>query len=128
MPGRLPADTLERLERALRESTAAHALLALHHQPLAVGSPWIDRYPLQEAQVFFAVVDRHQEVRGIAWGHVHQDFEAERNGVRLLGSPSTVANSLPGRTEFTPDLAGPACRWLELGPGGEIETGLVRPR
>ena len=44
----------------------------------------------------------------------------------LLGSPSTVANSLPGTEKFALDLAGPACRWLELGLDGSVSTGLMR--
>ncbi len=123
--GRLPDSTLEQLDRRLREGADAHALLALHHQPVPVGSPWIDRYPLLESEAFFSVVERHATVRGVVWGHVHQDVEMRRNGVLLLGSPSTVANSLPGKTEFTLDLTGPACRWLVLTADGGIETGLL---
>jgi hypothetical protein len=29
---------------------------------------------------------------------------------------------------FTLDLGGPACRWLELGVDGSVETGLLRVR
>ena len=125
VPGRLSESTLEQLDRRLREGADAHALLALHHQPMPVGSPWIDRYPLLEPEAFFDVVDRHACVRGVVWGHVHQEFERLRNEVLLLGSPSTVANSLPGKSEFTLDLTGPACRWLVLSPDGAIETGLL---
>jgi hypothetical protein len=46
--------------------------------------------------------------------------------VTVLGSPSSVANSLPVRETFTLDLGGPACRWLELSSKGTIETGLLR--
>ena len=48
-----------------------------------------------------------------------------RKGAILLGGPSTVANSLPHHEEFTPDLSGPACRWLELHSDGKLETGLI---
>ena len=127
VPGRLSEPTLAQLDRRLGEGGDVHALLALHHQPVPVGSVWIDRYPLLDPGAFFDVIDRHPQVRGVVWGHVHQDFELRRNGVLLLGSPSTVANSLPGRPKFTPDLSGPACRWLELTADGAIETGLLRP-
>lgn len=128
VPGRVSPDTLDSLETELGKPGAEHVLLALHHQPVPVHSPWIDRYPLEAPETLFEVIDRHPRVRGVVWGHVHQEFRAERNGVALLGSPSTVANSLPGRAVFTLDLAGPACRWLELGPEGQIETGLLRPQ
>jgi hypothetical protein len=38
-----------------------------------------------------------------------------------------VANTLAGRDAFTLDLGGPACRWLEFGADGTIETGVLRP-
>ena len=126
--GRFSAACLERLERDLRANASRFVLLALHHQPLAVGSLWIDRYALERAEAFWSVVDRYPQVRGVAWGHVHQDFDTQRGELRLLGAPSSVANSLPEREAFTLDLAGPACRWLELGAEGAIETGLLRAR
>lgn len=123
--GRFAPQALERLDRLLGRG-AAHVLLALHHQPVPVGSAWIDRYALESAEAFLDVVDRHPRVRCIVWGHVHQDYEAVRNGVLLLGSPSTAVNSLPKAECFTLDLGGPACRWLELGPDGGVATGLLR--
>ena len=124
--GELGAPALERLDRLLRESTAGHALIALHHHPVPMGADWIDRYPLARPGALLGLLDRHPRVRCVAWGHVHQDFEARRAGMLLLGSPSTVANSLPGTGTFALDLTGPACRWLELGPDGSVATGLVR--
>lgn len=123
--GRFAPQALERLDRCLRRG-AAHVLLALHHQPVPVNAPWIDRYALESAAAFLDVVDRHARVRCITWGHVHQDFESVRNGVLLLGSPSSAVNSLPNVESFTLDLGGPACRWLELGPDGGVATGLLR--
>jgi Icc protein len=124
--GRLRPQALEQLEQCLGRGRAEHVLLALHHQPVPVNAPWIDRYALGSADAFLAVVDRHPRVRCIIWGHVHQDFESVRNGVLLLGSPSTAVNSLPNAERFTLDLGGPACRWLELGVDGSIATGLLR--
>jgi Icc protein len=117
---------LEQLERFLRKGPDQHVLLALHHQPVPVNSQWIDRYGLEPAEAFWDLIDRHPRVRCITWGHVHQDFEALHRTVTLLGSPSSVANSLPVRETFTLDLGGPACRWLELSSKGTIETGLLR--
>ena len=129
-PGRIdgviPRGDLAKLKDGLRRSSAAHVLLALHHQPVPVGSPWIDKYALSDPEWLLTLLDAEPRLRALAWGHVHQDFEAERRGVRLLGAPSTVANSLPGRESFTLDVAGPACRWLRLAADGAVETGLLR--
>ncbi len=117
---------LDQLEHCLSSSTAAFTLVALHHQPVPVNSFWIDRYALEEPQSFLHVLDSNPRVRCVAWGHVHQEFQSMRGEVHLLGSPSTVANSLKEMLRFTLDEAGPACRWLELTAEGEIETGLLR--
>lgn len=117
---------LERFDASMRGSDAEHILVALHHQPVPVNSPWIDRYALEEPERFLNYVDREKRVRGVAWGHVHQSFFADRKGVSFLGAPSSVANSLPEKQKFTLDLAGPSCRWMELGDDGAVRTGVMR--
>lgn len=117
---------LAALRKGLSARPAHHVLVALHHQPLAVGSPWIDKYALQAGDALLGCLAADGRVRCVLWGHVHQDFRAEREGMILLGAPSTVANGQPGREKFTLDELGPACRWLQLGPDGEVDTGLLR--
>lgn len=118
---------LEWLVHGLRRSPARQVLLALHHQPVPVASPWIDKYALRDPGPFLDVLERDGRVRCVTWGHVHQDFRAQRGEMILLGSPSSVANGLPGGEKFMLDPAGPACRWFELGEDGGVETGLLRP-
>jgi Icc protein len=125
--GRFEARQLDRFEEALARGSGP-ALVALHHQPWPVGSPWIDRYALAEPERFHALVKAHDRIRLVLWGHVHQAIRLDIGPGQVgLGAPSTVSNSLPGQPRFTIDPAGPACRWLELFPGGEFETGLLRP-
>lgn len=123
--GRLSRRMLRGLERILGAADGKPKLVALHHQPVAVGSAWIDRYPLLEADAFLRLTDACADVRAVVWGHVHQAFDGRRCGTAMLGGPSSVINSLPGVCEFTPDPAGPACRWLELMPSGDISTGII---
>ena len=123
--GSLSTECLDRLESSLGRHPGSPTLVALHHQPVHVNSPWIDRYALERPEPFMELLDRHPDIRCVAWGHVHQAFETELNGRLLLGAPSTAANSLPNARAFTPDMSGPACRWLELSGGGEVITGLL---
>ena len=125
--GSFSQQALEQLDEHLRGSSAEFILVALHHQPVPVNAAWIDRYALENPGLFFNFIDRDNRIRSIIWGHVHQDFRTQRNGVVLLGAPSTAANSLPQTRRFTPDLAGPCCRWLELRTNGTVETGILRP-
>ena len=123
--GRLSEEMLTELEEHLDENTQRPCLIALHHQPIAIGSPWIDKYPLIEPQAFLQIIDQHPNVKAVIWGHVHQVFETNRNGTAMLGSPSSAINGLPGEQKFTPDPTGPAFRWLELKADGILLSGIA---
>jgi len=123
--GELAAATLSGLKVILEQDAGRPRLLAVHHQPLEVGSPWIDKYRMFESQAFLELIDQHEDIKAVVWGHVHQVFDLYRNGTAMLGSPSSAINSLPGAPKFTADPAGPAFRWLELGVGGALKTGIV---
>jgi Icc protein len=74
----------------------------------------------------FAVVERFAQVRGLLWGHIHQEFDQQRKGVRLLASPSTCVQFKPGSEEFQVDSTAPGYRWLRLHANGRLETGVSR--
>lgn len=120
--GTLSEASLAALDEALANAGKRHALVCLHHHPVPMSSRWLDRVALSNAQDFFSVIDRHANVRGIVWGHVHQSFDALRNGVRLLATPSTCAQFLPRAEQFELDRRPPAYRTLELKPDGSIAT------
>lgn len=120
--GHLRRAELARLDAALREHPERYALICLHHQPVPVSSTWLDRLMLDNADAFFEVIDRHAQVRGILWGHVHQPFDTLRNCVRLFASPSTCIQFKPSCGEFTLDNQPPGYRWLEFQDNGEIST------
>lgn len=124
--GHLGAEQLDLLDRRLSQHPAHHALVCLHHHPVAVGSAWIDRIGVADADALFAVLDRHPQVRALVWGHVHQAFDGERNGVRLLGSPSTCIQFQPGSTDFALDRRPAGFRWLQLHASGCMDTAVVR--
>ncbi len=124
--GHLTADSLHWLASALTARPQAPTLLALHHQPVPVGSPWLDEIGLNNAADLFAILDHQPQVRGLVFGHIHQAFSAERKGVALLGAPSTCIQFLPGSKDFALDAATPGYRWLELHPDGGIDTGIER--
>jgi len=123
--GRLAGHILEQLEKVLQREPRRPKVVALHHQPVPVGSPWIDRYRLLEPEAFLQLIDQAPGVRAVVWGHIHQGYAADRNGIAMLGGPSSVINSLPGAHKFTPDSRGPACRWLELREDETVRTGIM---
>jgi 3',5'-cyclic-AMP phosphodiesterase len=122
--GHLRPAELARLDAALREHPQQHALICLHHQPVPVGTAWLDRLMLDNPGTLFEIIEKHPNVRALLWGHIHQDFDSMRNGVRLLASPSTCIQFRPGCADFTLDDRPPGYRWLELHSDGRIDTGL----
>ena len=124
--GHLAAAELERLDAQLGAHPDHHALVCLHHQPVPMGSRWLDTMAVDNAAELFAVLDRHPQVRGLLWGHVHQDFDQDRKGVRLIASPSTCVQFAPGSADFALDETPPGYRWLQLHANGRIDTGVVR--
>ena len=123
--GWLEDDELDRLERELVAAAAQHVLVGMHHQPIPVGSPWLDAVGLVNADALLACLGRHRNVRGLLSGHVHQAFDAVHRGLRVLSTPSTCAQFTPRTSSCVMDLRPPGFRFLRLLPTGEIDTEVV---
>ena len=114
------------LRQSLEESRDRHALVCLHHHPVDIGCTWLDGQRVHDAGLLFSVLDDFSHVRGLLWGHIHQQVERERNGVRLMGSPSTCIQFAPGQEDFKLDRLNPGYRWLQLHSDGSIDSGVSR--
>ena len=123
--GALSDAALAALSRSLASSGDRHVLVCLHHHPVVMQSRWLDTVGLDNPDDLFRILDAHTNVRALTWGHVHQAWEGERRGVRLLATPSTCTQFLPEADDFAVDTRPPAYRILELAAGGSIETGVV---
>lgn len=119
--GRLSKNELVRLDSALSKSRK-HAMVCLHHHPIAMGSRWLDGVGLADAQDFWQVIDTHAHVRAVVWGHVHQAFDGKRGDVRLFATPSTGAQFLPNSDRYAVDSLPPAYRGFELHDDGRIDS------
>ena len=123
--GHLKDAQLQRLEQIL-SSGDRHTLVCMHHQPVKVGSAWIDTMAIDNPDSLFEIIDRHPHVRGLLWGHVHQTYDTFRNGVRLMASPSTCVQFAPGIDTFQVDEEPPGFRLLALLPDGGIRSEVLR--
>jgi len=97
-------------------------LLAVHHPPLPVGSPWIDGIGLRNATELLAMLERFPNVSVTVSGHVHQAFDSQRGALRVLATPSTCAQFTPRTLKFALDARPPGYRWLHLAPDGRWDT------
>ncbi|MFK4753630.1 3',5'-cyclic-AMP phosphodiesterase [Oceanobacter antarcticus] len=124
--GELSDTELARLESALSEAPELHTLVCFHHHPVSMQCRWIDTIGLRNSAELMSVVSRFANVRGLLWGHVHQQSDQMVGDLRLLSTPSTCVQFAPNTVEFTIDRLSPGFRWLDLLPDGQIETDIKR--
>jgi Icc protein len=126
--GELGQAELALLEQTLQSARdeGLYTLVCLHHQPVTIGCAWLDEQMVADATAFFDVLDRYPGVRGVLWGHVHQQIDWQRKGVSLMASPSTCVQFAPGSVNFKADNMQPGYRWLDLHGDGRIETAVSR--
>ena len=121
--GRLSTGMLTLLEDAASTRSNRHLLVALHHQPVSLGSAWLEPIGLHDAQAFRDMLTK-LGARACLFGHAHQAWDSVEGGVRYLGTPSTGRQFVAGADEFAESDQPPAYRWLKLHDNGELETGV----
>lgn len=126
VPGNFEPAELAFLQQALEQTRGHHTLVCLHHHPLPMGCDWLDNQVVKNATEFWRILDAFEHVRGILWGHVHQEFDGLRKGVRLMSVPSTCVQFKPQSRDFAVDELPPGYRWLDLYPDGRLETAVSR--
>lgn len=124
--GNFEQTELDFLSQTLAANPTKHIIVMLHHQPVQVGSAWIDQYILRNAEAFFTIIDQHVQIKAIVWGHVHQDFRSQHKDLALIATPSTCVQFKPHCDDFTVDTLMPGYRWFDLYDDGHFETGVER--
>ena len=124
--GSLADSELQRLAGFLEDDRYQHILVCVHHQPVPIGSRWLDEQRIANAGQLFELLDPCPRVRAVLWGHVHQECDLRRGGVRLLGTPSSCVQFAPGSDSFQVDRTEPGYRWLRLSGDGTLETRVER--
>jgi Icc protein len=81
---------------------------------------------LQNSEDLFAVLDRHPQVKLVIFGHIHQNFQQQRQDVEYLGTPSTCVQFEPQSSNFSLDNMQPGFRLLDLYPDGTWKTQVER--
>ena len=123
--GYLSASELARLDRIIADFPG-HILIFVHHQPLPIGSSWLDRIALANGGELLARVRRNPTIKGVAWGHVHQQWRQRLNHAELLATPSTCVQFDPGASQFALALEPPGWRSFTLHADGRLSTEVFR--
>lgn len=124
--GHLARRELAVLDTALAVHPDLHTLVCLHHNPLPVGTSWLDTMTVVNGEALFAVLERYPQVRAVVWGHIHAEFAGQRSAIRLFAAPATSVQFKPNTPEPQVDELPPGYRWFELYPDGTLQTGVER--
>ncbi len=124
--GNVSSAQIEFLQTSLQTNADRHALVCLHHHALPAASAWMDQLGLQQPQPLHDVIKSQQNVRGVLWGHVHQQSHHYRDGIKWMSTPSTCVQFKPGSEHFALDELPPGYRQISLHSNGSIETTVER--
>ena len=100
-------------------------IICLHHQPVKIGSDWIDKIGLKNKKDFFRIIKEYDHIKGIFFGHIHQNYFINQNNIEIYGTPSTCRQFKPKEKNFKMDIRPPAYRRIELFEDGTIKTEVV---
>ena len=123
--GHLEEAELARLENEIAISSAANVMVCLHHPPVLMGSKWLDTVGLDNGDEFLEQIAASGKVRLAIFGHVHQPYDADHGGVRIIGTPSTCRQFAQGSDDFAVDDNPPAYRRISLHVDGSFEHELI---
>ena len=120
--GALSQDILNNLEEYLKDSTNKSILVALHHHIIDVKSPWLDALNLRNHAQLTELLEKFPNVRLVVNGHVHQEIDEHRNGIRYLGTPATCFQFAIESQNGGIDDRPPAYRHIVLNEDGSFDT------
>ncbi|WP_170308332.1 3',5'-cyclic-AMP phosphodiesterase [Parashewanella tropica] len=128
--GRLEESQFKVIEQAVRAHPDKHLLLVMHHHPIPVGCRWLDQHWMQNGGDFLERVSQYPQVKGIVWGHVHQEvnevYKGPHGDIPLLATPSTCIQFTPKSNHFALDGLQPGYRLLQLQGDGSICSTIYR--
>ena len=73
-----------------------------------------------------AVLAQFNNVKGILYGHIHQEVDGYWQGYQTMATPATCIQFKPDSNYFALDTLQPGWREIELHPDGRIETRVKR--
>ncbi|WP_445945945.1 3',5'-cyclic-AMP phosphodiesterase [Shewanella sp.] len=128
--GYLGQRQFELIEQAIAQAPDKHVLLAMHHNPVLVGSTWLDQHCMANGEDLIEFAGQFKQIKGLVWGHVHQALDRQVPGrfgpLQLMATPSTCIQFKPQSANFALDGLQPGYRLLDLASDGSIHTQVYR--
>lgn len=123
--GRIGTDQVEWIRKQLDERRPRAAVLFMHHPPVELGVPWLDRIGLEDAKLLQDLLEEDPRIRLVCCGHVHHEFSTRVGSAEIVTVPSTGLQFSPISEVAEFVAAPPGYRMIELGVDG-YRTTVVR--
>ena len=124
--GALGEDQLSWLRERLEVTKQLDTLLFMHHPPISVHSPWLDRIGLEDAAQLEPVLNDFPQVRLIGCGHVHHEVVAKFGPATVFTTPAVGPRFRPRTEQLVIDEGPPGFRLWELLPEGRWSTQVLQ--
>ena len=114
------------IEKYLQQFPNMPTLIAIHHPPIVLDSPWLDAMSLRDGDIFLDTLARYPQVKAVIFGHAHQEIQTQYQHMQIFGCPSTCTQFRPHSQTFALDDISAGYRVLNLHQDGQIETHVKR--
>jgi 3',5'-cyclic-AMP phosphodiesterase len=111
--GRLCEARLAWLRDRLEHASGRPVVIFMHHPPFSIGLRWFDGMLLSNGVEVMALLSRHENVRHIAFGHVHVNTSGTWRGISYSASRGTCHKILS-------DPAAMHADYVDQGPAYDV--------
>ena len=118
---------LQTFKSTVKQKIQKNIIIFLHHHPVLIGSEAMDKMVIENASLLLNLIRNNSQVKGVFWGHIHNEFETKINNARMLSTPSTCFQSKPKSKTFKIDKSlTPGFRIIDLNDTGSFKTKVIR--
>ena len=124
--GILHQNELVYFDKIMSDDENSFLLVMLHHHPILIGSDSMDKMIIENSSELLNRINNNK-IKGVGWGHIHNEISVNYNGAQLFSTPSTCYQAKPKSKKFLIDHSqSPGYRIIRLKDDGVIDTEVIR--
>ena len=124
--GILHQNELDYFDKVISDNENSFLLVMLHHHPILIGSDSMDKMIIENSSELLNRINNNK-IKGVGWGHIHNEMSIDYNGAQLFSTPSTCYQAKPKSKKFLIDHSqSPGYRVIQLKDDGVINTKVIR--
>ena len=125
--GLLKSEELVCFDKVLSNTLYKNIIIFLHHHPVPIGSASMDSMIIENAELLIDRIMKHNKIKAVSWGHIHNEFNLDMGSAKLFSTPSTCYQAKEKSKDFIIDPdASPGYRKIFLNDDGSFDTEVIR--